>query len=210
MSLVRSTTLLALVVVAGCQTRRLAYEGGVLLAEADAVQPAQTGPRLVVRTTDDPIAATPSGDVLRVAIERGVPWQRVRSLMQSLDQDQRRYQMIVGRGREVFAFVPSDSLGDEPVIQLLAYADGQFCVRPPESTEAYCVQGAGGHIPRAFVRETLRKAVKEYDRTSVSVVLDPTMEWADVVRAIDGARTCCGSTKIRVAIRNQEPKPITN
>lgn len=193
----------------GCAPRRLAYEGGVLLAEADAVRPATPGPRLVVRAGENAPPTPPAGDILRVAIERGVPWQRVRELMSSLDQQKRSYQMLVGKGRHVVAFVPSDTIGDGPVIELLAYADGQFCVRPPESTEAYCVQGAGGHIPRAFVRETLRKAVKEYERTAVSAVLDPAMEWADAVRAIDGARTCCGETSVRVAIRNQAPRPIT-
>ena len=67
--------------------------------------------------------------------------------------------------------------------------------------EATCVARSDKkHIDRAFVRELTRTAVKEYDLAQVRVVVDPALEWGDAVRAIDGARTCCGQKSISVSV----------
>lgn len=206
----RALVPLVLLLGAGCENRLVAYEGGVMLADADQVGPAQPGPRLVVREAgDDATLAQPTTGPVRVAIERQVPWRRVRALLHRLDGGAVPYQLLVGNRDDVRTFVLSQPVGDQPSIELRAYGNGQFCIRPPESAEAYCVQGAGGHIPRAFVRETLREAVKAYQLTNVTALLDPDMQWADAVRAIDGARTCCPGQPLQVAVGNRQPPAPT-
>ena len=67
------------------------------------------------------------------------------------------------------------------------------------------MQGADKkHVQRAFVRETIRDAVKAYGITDVDVMVTPDLQWADVVKTIDGARTCCGDTDVRVKLLGAE------
>ena len=53
----------------------------------------------------------------------------------------------------------------------------------------------------------MRETVKKWERTDVAVTIDPATEWADALRAIDGARTCCGTTEVRVALKIAGAKP---
>ena len=64
-----------------------------------------------------------------------------------------------------------------------------------------CFQGGDRrHVHRAFGREHIREAVKAYERHEVRVRVDPAIEWADAIRAVDGARTCCGDTRVAAAL----------
>jgi hypothetical protein len=78
------------------------------------------------------------------------------------------------------------------------------CVSPPGAEERVCsARPDGKHVDRAFVREIIRQAVKQYGLTAVHVRPQAELEWADVVRAVDGARTCCGSgQKIDVSVED--------
>ena len=63
------------------------------------------------------------------------------------------------------------------------------------------------HIHRAFVRGNVDEAARAYQLREVQVRVEPDVEWADVVRTVDGARTCCGSKRLAVAIDRGEPAP---
>jgi hypothetical protein len=172
---------------------------GVLLADADAVVPVEDGP-LVKLTLADLEPAIPDAPVIRLAIARDVSWERVQKMLAAVKEKGVRPVLLVGRRSEIHAFVLSEEVSIDS-IHLTSTPDGKFCVGPPGVNEAKCVQGADRkHVQRAFVRETVRDAVKAYGIDEVDVVVTPDLEWADVVRTIDGARTCCKDTPVKVKL----------
>lgn len=168
---------------------------GVLLADADATAPAGDGPLVKVTPGVEPeLPAAGATKTARLAIARDVAWSRVQAVVNELRARGIEPTILVGNRSDVRGFVLSEPL-DGPAIQLTSTPDGKFCVGPPTTNEAKCVQSSDRkHINRAFVRETIRDAVKAYGLTEVDVQVAPDLEWADVVRTIDGARTCCGSS----------------
>ncbi|MCA9680338.1 MAG: hypothetical protein H6708_12450 [Kofleriaceae bacterium] len=171
---------------------------GVLLADADNVAAPGTGPLVKLTAT----GAEPEllAGAVRLAVERTVPWSRVAAALQRAAAAGATPTILVGNRDQVHGFVLSDDVTG-PAIQVTSTPDGKFCVGPPTSELAKCVQSSDKrHVNRAFVREIIRDAVKAYDLTDVEVHVTPDLEWADVVRTIDGARTCCGKTVPRVKL----------
>lgn len=194
----------ALLVLAACSSQN-PYEAKVdevLLADADKVIPAAPG-ELVKLTQDNLEPTVPDvapGGIIRIAADRVVQWHRVQALMAAVTAKGAVPVLLVGTRNEVNAFLLEDELKG-PAIQLTPTPDGKFCVGPPDNLEARCVVNRDrAHVNRAFVREEIRGAYQEWGLTDVDVLLTPDLQWADVVRAIDGARTCCGGTEIRVAL----------
>lgn len=182
---------------------------GVLLADADGVAALGDAAKapLVTLTLDQLEPEIPAGPVARLAVARDVSWDRVQKTLIRFDAAGVTPVLLVGQRRDVRAFTLADAI-DGPSIQLTSTADGKFCVGPPDVNEAKCVQSSDRkHINRAFVRETIREAVKAYDLTEVDVIAAPDVEWADVVRTIDGARTCCGDTTVKVTIARDAAPP---
>jgi len=177
----------------------------ILLADADDVVavPKDSGP-LVKLSLEYLEPEIPDAPVFRLAIARDVSWERVQKTLEAAKAKGARPIILVGRRSDVRGFVLSDEIGEHS-IHLTSTPDGKFCVGPPTTFEAKCVQGADKkHVQRAFVRETIRDAVKAYGITEVDVMVTPDLEWADVVKTIDGARTCCGDTDVRVKLLGAE------
>jgi len=192
---------LALIAAAGCDNKFLAYVDGALLADADGVVPAPAGPTVVVKPeTDLAQLALPKAPVIRLAFARDVPFPRVEELVRRVEAAGSKPVLLVGRRNQVQAFDLHEPVTGERTIQVQVTGDGQSCVGISGVPEMRCTQGAGRHVHGAFVREDVREAVKEYQLREVQVRADPTVEWADVIRAIDGARTCCGDTKVRATL----------
>jgi hypothetical protein len=177
----------------------------ILLADADEVVPVE--PRdapLVKLSLADLEPEIPEAPAARLAIARDVSWERVQTTLAAMRAKGVRPVILVGRRSEVHAFVLSEAIGEHS-IHLTSTPDGKFCVGPPTTFEAKCVQGADKkHVQRAFVRETIRDAVNAYGITEVDAVVTPDLEWADVVKTIDGARTCCGDTDVKVKLVGAE------
>jgi hypothetical protein len=172
---------------------------GVVLADADGVVMPDEGP-VVKLTLAELEPEVPDVEVARLVIARDVTWARVVTTIEAFEAKGVRPVLLVGIRNSVRAIVLSEEL-EGPSIHLTATPDGKFCVGPPTSVEAKCVQSADRkHIGRAFVRETIRDAVKAYDLHDVDVMVTDDLEWADVVRTVDGARTCCGQTEVRVKL----------
>lgn len=195
----RALALVALLAACGPNPYEARIDG-VLLPDAEGVVPAGDAP-LIKITPEAPTPAIPDGPEVRVAIARAVPWSTVKQTIDALAAKGVRPVFLVGQRREVHGFVLSDEIGG-PGIRLTASADGKFCVGPPDVDEAKCVQSADKrHVNRAFVRETIREAVDAYGLTEVDAVVQPDVQWADVVRTVDGARTCCKGRVVKVKLQ---------
>lgn len=172
---------------------------GVTLAAADGVVMPDPGPDVVL-TSDNLEPAIPDVPVARLVIGYDVPWASVQATLAGFEAKHVRPVILVGVDHDVRAIVLSEELqGDS--IHLTATTEGKFCVGPPFTDEAKCITAVDHkHIQRAYVRETIRDAVTAYQLADVDVVVPPDLQWGDVVRTVDGARTCCGDTKVRVKL----------
>lgn len=184
---------LAVLAVAACDNRLEARVGKAILPQATGHEARPPG-RPVVVLPGEPPATPTAGAVL--AIDVNVPWAQVRAAVTASPPPG----LLVGDFARIRGFHLEDPLGPGPSIRLTA-TPGKFCVAPPGSDLAYCTEaGDHRHISAAFVREVVAKAVAEYDLHQVVVDAAPDLLWADLVRAVDGARTCCRQP-VPVALR---------
>ena len=194
---------LAAVAAAGCRNKPNASYEGVPLAQARGVREAPEGPTIVVRpdATQPEIPRDATGGILRLAIDRHVHWKDVDALLKKVDAAGAQAVPLVGHRWHLRAFSLSDDLESQRSIALTATLEGKSCASPPGVPEAKCVQTIEkNHIDVAYTRELVREAVNEYQIFDVNLQVDPEMQWQDVVRAIDGARTCCYDTPVRVKL----------
>jgi hypothetical protein len=203
----RSILLAALALAACGPNPYQAKVEDILLADADevhAVPPADEAGPLVKLSREHLDPEIPDVPQFRLAIARDVAWEKVQKTLEAAKAKGAKPIILVGRRSDVRALVLTEEIGEHS-IHLTSTPDGKFCVGPPTTFEAKCVQGADKkHVQRAFVRETIRDAVKAYGITEVDVMVTPDLEWADVVKTIDGARTCCGDTDVRVKLLGAE------
>lgn len=197
---------LAVVLLAGCKGKGHAEVDGILIPQADGVIDAPDGATMAVSKSTIDTARVPDGaEVVRLAVARDVPWDRVMALVGRVEAAGRTPVLLAGDDHKVKAFRLEDdkARGVERVINVISYSDGKACVQPPGSIEAICVQSPDGrYIDRAFLREQVRKQVNTFDIQTVEVALASGLPWADVVRTIDGARTCCYETEVAVRLKN--------
>ncbi|MBZ0238697.1 MAG: hypothetical protein K8M05_40680 [Deltaproteobacteria bacterium] len=197
----RSFVVLALLVLPaapGCDSHLDAEVGGALLPQALDVMPPGDGPTIVV-LPGKPAPALPAGPV-KLAVDHAVPWRELGPLLAAADQAGAQPTLLVGQRDRIRGFRLSDELRDEYTLRFQPTSDGKFCLSPPATREAYCVQtGTRRHVSAAFVRAAVQKAVAAYGITQGRVVPDADTRWGDIVRSIDGARTCC-KEPFRVAV----------
>jgi len=184
---------LAIVAVAACDNHHEARVGPALLPQANLTAPLPPGTTPVAIM---PGAAPPAGPAA-LAIDVNVPWAQVAAAVRAAPAPT----LVVGRYRHLRAFTLEDELDAGPAVKITATAHGKFCVGPPDSDLAYCLEsGDRRHISAAFVREVIGKAAVEYDIYQGRVDIDDDILWADLVRTLDGARTCC-KRPFKVALR---------
>jgi len=199
MGIMRRLLLVVVVGLCGCESHLEAKVGGAVLPQASGVVPASAGPTLVIKP-GQPAPALGPGPV-RLAIDIAVPWRELTPLFAAADTAGAQPSLLVGQRHRIHGFVLSDAPTDEPSLRLRATATGKFCLSPPGTREAYCVEsGDRRHISAAYVREAVQKAVAAYGITAARVFPDDDARWADIVRTIDGARTCCGKRPFRVTV----------
>lgn len=165
--------------------------GRARLPEADGVVDAPAGADLVV-TADGPLPKPPAGEkTVRVVADIGVPWGRVRDAANAARAAGARPVLVVGHVRKLRALPPTvEALPQSLLLQVTA--EHKACLQPPDADSRLCVESQGGrYVNRTGIRQLVRDGVKGYGMTLVHVNVDPTLSWADAVRAIDGARTCC-------------------
>jgi hypothetical protein len=174
--------------------------GDATLARADGVIVAADGPTVAIVAGKQ--AELPNAKVVRLAIDRDVPYRQVSTLLDSLRARGSHAVLLVGtRGGKIRAIeADPPGSGRGPVIRVVATPDGKACVALPEVIEAKCVKGTTGHIDRAFTRQLVREAMKASDLREAAVEASYDLGWGDVVRTVDGARTCCKSKKMSVSL----------
>lgn len=185
----------AILALIACDNRHEARVGPALLPQANATVAAPAGTTTVV-IMPGATPTVPAGPVA-LAIDVNVPWTQVEALVRATPTPT----LLVGYYNRTRAFPFEDALAAGPSLRLTATAGGKFCVRAPGVELAYCLESADRrHISAAFVREVMRKAVAEYGLTQARLDIDPTILWADLVRTLDGTRTCC-KVPVQVALR---------
>ncbi len=181
----------------GCENP-ITNVGNARLIEADETVKAPDGPLLEVGK--ERVPAQVSGPV-RLAADRDLPYAQVVAAAGAVKAAGGTPVLLVARRKLVEALPDPAPPDDVPAIRLHARIEGKACISPPDNEEATCVSRIDQkRIDRAFVRQILYRAVEEYGLTHVRVVIDPDLPWADAVRAIDGARTCCGKGKMTVHV----------
>jgi hypothetical protein len=196
--------LIAVVGLAACgKNPLLAREGGQTLPECDQSVAAADGPTFAfgLRDREDQMAL-PKGPVIRVAADRSVSWRRVKMVADRIKQQGSRPVFLCGVGvtDEVAAFEPTETLHPGEHLVFDAGAEGDFFVARgnDKGTEVRAMDHE--HIAKSFIRETMVPLVSESGIHDVEVRADPHMDWADLVRAVDGSRTCCGDTPMRASL----------
>jgi hypothetical protein len=185
-----AVAVVSLAALAACDSHLEAKVGGAVLAQAYGVVPAPAATTVVLRPGHLP-AALPPGPV-RVAIDLRVPWSDVHPLLDTGVAAGSQPILLVGQRHRVRGFVLDDARERGPELRLDPDAKGTFCLSPPGTAERYCVEaGDHRHISATYVREAMQKAVAEYGLTRVRVRPTDDTPWGDLVRTVDGARTCC-------------------
>ncbi len=174
----------------GCDSHLEAKVGGATLAQALGVIPAPAAPVVVLRRDHPPITLPPGP--VRVAIDLHTPWSQVHPLLDEGVAAGSQPILLVGQRNRIWGFVLEDAPGHDPAIRLDPTAAGKFCLSPPDNQDRYCVEsGDHLHISAMYVRDAVKKAVTEWGLTRVRVRPSQDVNWGDLVRTIDGARTCC-------------------
>jgi hypothetical protein len=191
----------------GCESKDDAKIDGVLLAQADGTFDPPEGATLAADEKNIDAAQVPAGaKIVRLALGRKVLWNQVQDLIEKVEAAGAQAVLLVGNWHHVVAMRLQDEWPGGRALQVMAFIDGKACVQPPGAIEAKCVQsGTKQYIERAYLRELVREQVKMFDIPQVEVELPATLPWADVVRTIDGARTCCKGTTIRVRLKPAAP-----
>lgn len=191
--------------LAGCKGPGPKQVGEATLALAAGVEeiPAAAADAPVVEVMPDRPATVPDAPVVQLAIDRDATWGQVKATLHVIDQRGQSAVLLVAERRRVRSFPRFDQAGeiDAPelvarALEVTAYTDGKVCVRHPKVAEAKCVQTpARTYIDGAFTRELVREASKGYALTAAVADLPDALQWDDVVRVIDGVRTCCGTER---------------
>jgi len=183
-----------------CKSNSQAEVLGVWIPQAAGIEVVPKGDTVAVLRGEEPASLGTQHNVA-LAVARDVPWSQLRDLRKELLAAGRVPHLLVADGRKKGSLRLYDELLGEP-IRVFVSVGGKLCVAPPKTPEAKCVQrGDKTHVDRAFTRELVREAVKGYQLHDVLVDVPADLEWGDVVRAVDGARTCCFEDKVRVRLK---------
>jgi hypothetical protein len=158
----------------------------------------------VVEVVPGKTPTIPGDKVVKLAIDRRVPWGLVQAILTKMESQGQTPVLLVVEKRKIKSFHLDDEL-DGPAIEVPAFTDGKLCVKHPEIIEAKCVKSASEtYIEAAYTRELVREAVRGYGLFNVMVELPQDLRWIDVVSAVGGARSCCFEQKVKVRTKAME------
>lgn len=194
--------LLCLLAVACAPDLEKIGSGKARLPDASRTVPLPEGEVLEVVPGQAP-AVTARGPV-RIVADRDATWSEVAAAMDAVHAAGGEPWLAMRYRTHVRALPPFAPRVDDPAIRIIA-EETRACIWLPEADQGHCVsRGDKKHIDRAGLRETLRSIVKATGITRVRVSVWPTTSYADAIRAIDGARTCCFEQQIDVALETPQ------
>ncbi len=185
-----------------CKVERQAHIEGIWVAQADGLSKAGKGETLAI-TRGLEIKTLPASDNVRLAVARDVEWSQVRTLRKRILEAGKTPYLMVASDRKTGSLELYEKLESETAIDVFVSVGGKLCVAPPGiNQEGKCVDHpVNEHVDRSHTRELVREAVKGWGLHDVIVEVPPDLQWADVARAVDGARTCCFEDKVRVRLK---------
>jgi hypothetical protein len=199
----RAVLVLVVAATACGKNPRLAEVDGQTLPECDQTVPADDGPTFAFGLRDHEENLTlPKGPVVRIAADRSVSWRRVKAVAERVEKQGSRPVFLCGVGAtsKVAAFAPTEALHPGEHLVFDAGHEGDFFVARGDDKGTEVKSFDQEHIAKSFIRETMGPLVKESGLHDVEVRADPHMEWADLVRAVDGSRTCCEGVSMRASL----------
>ena len=190
---------------AACTTHKhMAEIDGVTLPECDETVTAPDGPVFAFwAEAHEEEYRLPTGPVVRIAADRDVSWRRIKVVDDRLKQQGSKAVLLCGVGStdQIAAFDPFEKLDGGPHFKVRAFKKGEMFIDEPYGTYTTHVQSFDNqHIAKSFIREAMTPLVAKYNVHDVEVTADPAMHWVDVVRAVDGARTCCTGVEMRASL----------
>jgi hypothetical protein len=192
------TCLALLVFLAGCEPMAVRV-AGVTVPDVDGVRPAPAAPHLLIPAEGAVPPPPPGASAVLVVADVDTPWGRVRDATEGLRLRGVAPYLVVSNHRKVRALWATEAAARESIL-VEVMANHKSCIAPPRAAERMCVEEPNGkHVSRAAVRSLVRDAVKGYGLDRVHVVVDSQVSYADALRAIDGAATCC-ERRIHVSI----------
>lgn len=193
---------IAVLALAACKGgKHHAEVDGVLVPQARSGFDAPDGPTLHI--PGDDLTRLPDASVIKIAAYRKTPWVEVRDLIKRIEAEGKTAVPLVGKRTSVRGFRLSDPVKGK-TIAVTVRAEGTICVNAPGMDEGLCSvdpMEANKHVDLAATRWFVREAVTELEIYQADLVLQGDFIWDDVVRAIDGVRTCCDviDTPVKVA-----------
>lgn len=174
---------------------------GARLALADGVRDKEMLP-VVSLLPDITLHIPKTMETFYLAIDKDVLYKDVRAIQKKYNEKQIRF-LVTDWHRTIREFSMSSKVSKSTdIISVYAQKDFKVCVSLPRVRESKCVKSYTPTIDRAFVRELFREAVNVSGLTVAKLSVSDDLSWINVVRLVDGIRTCCGQKEIRVDIEN--------
>jgi hypothetical protein len=176
--------------------------GQVQLADATSTIALPAGPRVELPASGVAPALPAGAKVVQIAADREAPYGAVRALVQAVHAAGAEPVLLVSREGKMAALPP---LEEASAVSILIELEdrGKTCVSPPAAEQRLCLQPPyKPKVERASVPGLVRDAVKGYHLEQVHLRPSAALSWVEVVRGIDGARTCCAGVKMRVSVED--------
>jgi hypothetical protein len=187
--------------IPACGSTPEARVGDAVLAYADGCDDVPPGWRDVVVMPGKPVALPAEVSQLLVAVDRDALFSDVWPLIAAARERGVELRFYAADRRQRVKAMALDPPPDGSVIAVTVTGiDGKACVALPGVEEAKCVMTAQHRVDRAYTRELVREAFKASGLRRVRVEAESGLQWGDVVRAVDGARTCCPGERMNVGI----------
>jgi hypothetical protein len=190
----------AAALLAACGGVKEAKVGEARLAYADGTYDAPAEGPTVVILPGQPFEMPDTTGPVRVAIDWDVTFAEVWPLLQKAQAADTNIVLLVADDRQRTKAMKVAPPQHGTHIRMIVTSDGKACVNLPEVEEAKCVMTAQHRVDRAWVRDLIREAFRASNLHRVNIEVEPALRWHDVVRAVDGARTCCKDERMEVGL----------
>ncbi|RMH40671.1 MAG: hypothetical protein D6689_13040 [Deltaproteobacteria bacterium] len=191
----------SLLLAAACAPTPEARVGDARLAYADGVEAPPAGGTDVIVVPNRPAALPDGAAPLRIAVDRDAVFADVWPLIRAVrDRGVPAVFYVHDRRRRVRVMAIDPPPGGRAIRVTATAADGKVCVNLPDVPEAKCAMTAQRRVDRPSVRQFVREAFRASGIRKVRVDAEGGLRWSDVVRAVDGARTCCQGEQMEVGL----------